>query len=221
MPTTSAEDYLKAILHELETSERRRVPTGRLAERLGVSPGSVTAMLKSLSDRGLVEYERYAGVGLTESGARLALDVVRRHRLIELFLVEVLSMDWSEVHPEAERLEHHVSPRLLDRIDALLGHPRFDPHGDPIPLADGSFRENAAAHPLVASDVGVSRRVTRVADQSAKFLREMAELGIVPGAALTILRREGPAGAITLKVTGADGPSVRLTAGSAAKVWVS
>ncbi|NJN64006.1 MAG: metal-dependent transcriptional regulator, partial [Acidobacteria bacterium] len=131
-PTSSTEDYLKAILLEHEVERGPRIPPGRLAERLGVAPGSVTAMLKSLAVRALVHYEPYGGVALTPEGQRIAVAVLRRHRLIELFLVEVLGMDWSEVHAEAERLEHHVSERVLSRIDAVLGSPSVDPHGDPI-----------------------------------------------------------------------------------------
>ena len=136
-PSSTVENYLKAIFHAQLQLPRKSdmVPMGRLAGALGVVPGTATTMAKTMSDSGLVKYEPYAGVRLTPSGDRLAAMVVRRHRLIELFLVNVMGMSWSEVHDEAEHLEHAMSDRVIARIDEMLGHPAVDPHADPIPDA--------------------------------------------------------------------------------------
>jgi DtxR family Mn-dependent transcriptional regulator len=132
MPTSTVENYLKAILVR-SADEDGVVATGALAEALGLTPGTITTMVKSMASRGLLEHQPREGVRLTPEGRALALAVVRKHRLVETFLVEVLRMDWKEVHEEAEALEHAISDRVLLRIDALLGHPVSDPHGDPIP----------------------------------------------------------------------------------------
>ena len=142
MPSATVEDYIKHIylVSEKRTSgDVADVAMGQVAEALGVVPGTATTMVKALSDAGLVEYEPRVGVQLTEPGRKLALHVLRRHRLIEQFLVEVLGFDWSEVHEEAEQMEHVVSDLLLERIDRYLGHPTEDPHGDPIPSAAGEL----------------------------------------------------------------------------------
>jgi DtxR family Mn-dependent transcriptional regulator len=137
LPSATVENYLKAIFEAQLPLPKKSdlVPMGQLAVALGVVPGTATTMVKALSDSGLVQYEPYAGVRLTPSGERLAATVVRRHRLIERFLVEVLGMSWAEVHDEAEHLEHAMSDRLIERIDEMLGRPAVDPHEDPIPAA--------------------------------------------------------------------------------------
>src|ERR1044071_3228984 len=127
MPTSTVEDYLKCILLEQRDPESL-VSMGQISAALKVAPGTVTAMVKTLADSGLVTYEPYSGVRLTPAGRTLAVHVLRRHRLLELFLVQIVGLDWSEVHPEAEQLEHAVSERVIDRIDELLGHPAVDPH---------------------------------------------------------------------------------------------
>src|ERR671913_2439012 len=139
LPSSTVENYLKAVyLGESQLTEGERLlPMGQLANSLGVAPGTATTMVKALSESGLVEYEPYNGVRLTSAGSRLAALVLRRHRLIELFLVQKMGMRWDEVHDEAELLEHVVSDRLIERIDEMLGRPEVDPHGDPIPTADG------------------------------------------------------------------------------------
>src|SRR5579863_9086591 len=137
MPSSTVEDYVKRLYMEQQRSADRLVPLGRLAAVMGVVPGTVTTMVKALDEARLVHYEPRTGVRLTRSGEKLALHVLRRHRLVELFLVKVLGLDWSEVHAEAEDLEHAVSDKVLERIDALLDHPDVDPHGDPIPPARG------------------------------------------------------------------------------------
>src|SRR5688500_5319107 len=140
LPSHTVENYLKAIFQAQSVlrGAETLVPMGQLAAALGVVPGTATTMVKALSESGLVRYEPYAGVRLTPGGERLAALVLRRHRLIELFLVKVMGMNWTEVHDEAEQLEHAVSDRLIERIDAMLGHPATDPHGDPIPGPEGT-----------------------------------------------------------------------------------
>jgi DtxR family Mn-dependent transcriptional regulator len=139
LPSSTVENYLKAIFEAQLSLPRKSdlVPMGQLAAALGVVPGTATTMVKTLSDSGLVKYEPYAGVRLTASGERLAATVIRRHRLIERFLVEVMGMSWSDVHDEAEHLEHAMSDRLIDRIDEMLGRPAVNPHEDPIPEGCG------------------------------------------------------------------------------------
>src|SRR3954462_11973684 len=144
MPSSTVENYLKQIYLEQQaahTDEAGLVAMGRLASAMGVVPGTATSMIKALADSGLVQYEPRGGVRLTHHGEQLALHVLRRHRLVELFLVKVLGLDWSEVHAEAEELEHTISDKVLERIDALLEHPSVDPHGDPIPTAKGKLAE--------------------------------------------------------------------------------
>ena len=178
--TSTVEDYLKAILLEEERDPGIPVATGRLATLVAVTPGTVTAMLKTLAESGLVAYEPYGGAQLTPAGRQLALRVLRRHRLIELFLVQIVGLDWSEVHDEAERLEHAVSERLIGRMDEMLDHPADDPHGDPIPSAKLKVR-TLDYSALAAAEVGVRYRVARIADQSPEFLRLVEKVGLRPG----------------------------------------
>src|SRR5512135_2299027 len=172
LPSSAVENYLKAIHHGQLALPRgvRLVPMGQVASALAVTPGTATAMVKALAESGLAEYEPYAGVRLTEAGDRLAGMVVRRHRLVELFLVRVMGMSWAEVHDDAEQLEHVVSERLIERIDEMLGHPTHDPHGDPIPNTDGTITtrhmDNLLTCPLVTP-----LRVMRITDQDPAFLR--------------------------------------------------
>src|SRR5213080_1420420 len=141
LPSSTVENYLKAIYHgqiALQPAQRL-VPMGQVAGALGVTPGTATTMIKALSESGLAEYEPYSGVRLTPAGEKLAGLVLRRHRLVEQFLVQVMGMSWDEVHEDAEQLEHVVSERLIQRIDEMLGRPTHDPHGDPIPTAEGTM----------------------------------------------------------------------------------
>src|SRR5437762_4290247 len=137
MPSITVENYLKQLYLEQQNLTEELVPMGKLASAMGVVPGTATSMVKALADSGLVSYEPRFGAKLTKGGEQLALHVLRRHRLVELFLVKVLDLDWSEVHEEAEHLEHAISDKVLERIDAFLGHPSVDPHGDPIPTSKG------------------------------------------------------------------------------------
>lgn len=183
--TVSTENYLKAIYHaQGDTSER--VKTKALADRLGISLPSVTGMLKSLAEDGLVDYQPYRGVRLTPRGRRAALRVIRHHRLIEAFLVDTLGYSWDEVHAEAEILEHAVSDKLAARIDRYLGFPTHDPHGDPIPTSEGKIRRGEGLT-LSESRVGKAARIARVLDQAPEILRYLDSLGLSLGATVTVL----------------------------------
>jgi DtxR family Mn-dependent transcriptional regulator len=186
------EDYVKAI-YELE-SRGGVVSTNALAERVGVRAPTVTAMLKHLASLGLVVYERYHGVRLTKSGRKVALEVLRHHRLLELYLAESLGMGWDEVHAEAERLEHVLSEELEEVIAAKLGNPTLDPHGDPIPTRELKLPA-AESQSLYALEAGTQARFTRVSDSDPEMLRFLSARGIVPGAHLEVIDKqpfEGP-----------------------------
>jgi DtxR family Mn-dependent transcriptional regulator len=215
--TSTVEDYLKTILLEEEREPGAAVATGRLATLAEVTPGTVTAMLKTLADGGLVAYEPYAGAQLTAAGRQLALQVLRRHRLVELFLVQVVGLDWSEVHDEAERLEHAVSKRLIERMDEMLDHPAVDPHGDPIPSANLKVR--ALRHStLAAAEVGGRYRVARIADQSTEFLRLVERIGLRPGKNVRLAGRDEAAD--TLEIELARGRRANLGLRAAGKIFV-
>ena len=172
LASSTVENYLKAIYTGAATlgNGQRLLPMGQLAAAVGVAPGTATTMVKALAESGLVEYEPYAGVALTAAGQKLAALVLRRHRLIELFLVRVMGYSWDEVHDEAELLEHVVTDRLIERIDEMLGRPETDPHGDPIPNADGLVKPQDA-QTLLSCPLETTVTVTRVIDQDKEFLR--------------------------------------------------
>jgi DtxR family Mn-dependent transcriptional regulator len=200
LPSSTVENYLKAIyLGESQMPPTQRLlPMGQLASALGVAPGTATTMVKTLAEAGLVEYEPYNGVRLLPAGAKLAGLVLRRHRLIELFLVQVLGMRWDEVHDEAEQLEHVVSERLIDRIDELLGRPEVDPHGDPIPTREG---EIVLRHldTLLTCPLNTPVTVTRVTDQDAAFLRFIESNDLKPGQAIEVEARDEVSDSVRLK----------------------
>jgi DtxR family transcriptional regulator, Mn-dependent transcriptional regulator len=201
LPSLTVENYVKAIYQICVNAQGQPAATGQVAAALRVSPGTVTSMLKTLSESGLATYTPYEGVRLTSKGRLLALRIVRRHRLIELFLVRTLDLAWDEVHAEAENMEHAVSDRLIDRIDAFLGQPDVDPHGDPIPKADGSLA--AAEHrPLADCPEGFSFRLARVLDQSSDFLRFLSESGLSLGASGSVLANSPAAGVVSVSVGG-------------------
>ncbi len=217
LPSQTVENYLKSIyLAEAALSpDRALVPMGQLASALGVTPGTATTMVKTLAESGLAHYEPYAGVRLTPAGQKLASMVLRRHRLIELFLVKVLGMSWAEVHDEAEHLEHAVSDRLIDRIDEMLGRPTVDPHGDPIPTAEGHVAPTEAAD-LLSCPMGVPVRVTRVIDQDAQFLHFVEASGLKPGEELTVDSRDEAPDRVGLRHS--DGRVTTIGARAAAKI---
>jgi len=201
--TAAREDYLKAIYHLSTEGNEARVSTSALAERLGFRDPSVTAMLKRLAAAGLVDYEPRQGATLTEDGRLASMRVMRRHRLLETFLVDMLDLDWSEVHEEAEVLEHHLSDRMVDAIDHALGHPIEDPHGHPIPDAQGRLRERAL-EPLSALPVGVSATVRELDTEDAAHLNRWREFGLVPGARCSMLERREFEDVMRLRVSGRE-----------------
>jgi DtxR family Mn-dependent transcriptional regulator len=217
MATSTVEDYLKAILLAGQRGPGELVTTGRVAAAVGVAPGTATAMVKTLSDSGLLRYEPYSGVRLTAAGRQLAVHVLRRHRLLELFLVQVLGMDWSEVHAEADRLEHAVSDRLIERIDEMLGHPATDPHGDPIPDSRGRVEEPELAS-LLGCPLGTPVVVVRVDDQSPEFLQLVEREGLKPGSLLAVESRDEAADTVALRL--AAGERLRLGQRAASKILV-
>lgn len=218
MPSSTVEDYIKHIYMLAEKSGQGEVSMGRVAEALTVVPGTATTMVKALSEAGLVVYVPRIGVSLTPQGRALALHVLRRHRLIEQFLVEVLDFDWSEVHDEAERMEHVVSDLLLERIDKYLGHPTEDPHGDPIPSASGEF-EAGDFQTLVECELECKSVVARISDQDADFLQYIAQAGLNPGVEVVVAHRNVSSESVELRV-GAARVMLTLGLGAAAKVLV-
>src|SRR5688572_29494314 len=183
MPSSTVENYLKQIYLEQQALRDREgdthglVSMGRLAGAMAVTPGTATSMIKALAEANLVAYEPRSGVRLTHAGEQLALHVLRRHRLVELFLVKVLGLDWSEVHDEAEHLEHAISDKVIERIDALLGHPSVDPHGDPIPTSKGKLA-TPKLESLAECEVGRPVRIARVSDQEPAFLQFLNRSGL-------------------------------------------
>lgn len=218
LPSQTVENYLKTIyLAQTAAPDTTLVPMGQLASALGVVPGTATTMMKTLAESGLVHYEPYMGVRLTPSGEKLATLVLRRHRLVELFLVKVLGMSWAEVHDEAERLEHAVSERLIDRIDEMLGWPAVDPHGDPIPTAQGTV-VHVDDIDLLAAPVDVPHRITRIVDQEPEFLRFIEDRELMPGQTVTVETRDDLADAIRLRSE--SGRETTLGTRTASKVLV-
>lgn len=200
LPSSTVENYLKAI-HQGQSSlarDQRLVPMGQVATALGVTPGTATTMVKALAESGLAEYEPYSGVRLSAAGEKLAGLVLRRHRLVELFLVQVMGMSWAEVHDEAEQLEHVVSERLIQLIDEMLGRPTHDPHGDPIPDPEGSI---AARHleSLLTCPIGTPLRMTRIADQDPAFLRFIEDNDLKPGQSVEVESRDAAADSVLLR----------------------
>ena len=219
MPSRTVEDYLKHLylLEKSGPEAVHQVAMGGLAAAVGVTPGTATSMVKSLDESGLVDYESRAGVRLTPAGTRLALQVLRRHRLIELFLVQTLGLDWSEVHDEAEELEHAISEKVLEKIDALLGHPDTDPHGDPIPPSTGKPRQQKLTA-LNDCLPDTSAQVARVTDQEPAFLQFVDRHGLTPGARFTVESHTPSADAITVRPQDRD--PVTLGSTAAMKIMV-
>jgi len=197
MRSTSIEDYIKAI-YRIETVHERAT-TQRIAKELGVRMASVTGMVKHLAAEGYLRHKPYHGVKLTAQGRRVALTVIRRHRLIELFLHKTLGVDWDEVHDDAEVLEHAISDRLIERIYAFLGQPEFDPHGAPIPGADGTY-EPVDGMPLSEYAVGERGRIAHVPDTEPEFLRYLTRIGLKIGSSFRVDQKDPFDGPITLRI---------------------
>ena len=219
LPSSTVENYLKAIYQGQSSlaREQRLVPMGQVATALGVTPGTATTMVKALAESGLAEYEPYSGVRLSAAGEKLAGLVLRRHRLVELFLVQVMGMSWAEVHDEAEHLEHVVSERLIDRIDEMLGRPTHDPHGDPIPDTDGAITTRHLDN-LLTCPLRTSLTVTRIADQDPAFLRFIENNDLKPGQPVEVESRDAAADSVILR--GKDERRITIGARAASKLLV-
>jgi DtxR family Mn-dependent transcriptional regulator len=217
--SSTVENYLKAIYLGAGalTAPNRLLPMGQLAAALGVAPGTATTMVKTLAESGLVEYEPYAGVALTEAGEKLAALVVRRHRVVELFLVRVMGYRWDEVHDEAEQLEHVVSDRLIDRMDEMLGRPEVDPHGDPIPDPTGVIKPQPA-QTLLRCPLHTPVTITRVIDQDKSFLRFIETHHLKPGESIEVEDRDAVSDSV--RVRGKDEQRITIGTRAASKVLV-
>lgn len=195
----AVEDYLK-VIYRIEL-EGNKATTTKVADALEVSSASATNMVKRLSKMGLVDYESYKGASLTKSGKKIALEIIRHHRLLELYLLEVMGYSWDEVHEEAEKLEHHISEQFEEKIAQLLDDPTHDPHGDPIPTKDGLMPE-MKADPLVNAETDQEYIVNRVKDQNPDLLRYLEKIGLLPGVKIKI-KEKGPfKGPITILIEG-------------------
>ena len=219
LPSSTVENYLKAIYLGVTavTQPSGLMPMGQLAAALGVAPGTATTMVKTLAESGLVRYEPYAGVTLTDAGQKLAALVVRRHRVIELFLVQVMGYGWDEVHEEAEQLEHAVSDRLIDRMDDMLGKPKVDPHGDPIPDPQGIVKPQSA-QTLLTCPMHTPVTITRVIDQDKAFLRFIENHNLKPGESIEVEDRD--AASDSVRVRGKDHQQVTIGTRAASKLLV-
>ncbi len=218
-PSSSIEDYVKVIYSFTEWQDKPITST-QLAQRLGVANSSVSEMVRKLKEQGLVDHKPYSAITLTADGARLALSMVRRHRLIETFLVQELGYRWDEVHDEAELLEHAVSDTFVERLADKLGHPARDPHGDPIPAADGTVLI-PSAHRLSELDPGHTGRIIRISDENPELLRYLAAENIDVDASVEVLGRRPFGGPLMVRIgTGPSLHNVDLSGEVAASLWV-
>lgn len=196
MLSQAVEDYLKAI-YKLQGDST--VSTTDIAKAMDVSSASVTNMVKRLDQMGLVVYQSYKGARLTDAGCKIALEIIRHHRLLELYLKEVMGYSWADLHKEAEHLEHHISEEFEDRIDQMLGYPTHDPHGDPIPTRDGKVAPTIVDQ-LSDAQAGEALEVKRVSDSDPELLHYLEDLGLLPGAKVQILKKEPFDGPISIKI---------------------
>ena len=202
MLSTAEENYLQAIFH-LSENGQKNVSTTDLSDALQTKPASASDMIKKLAAKKLLQHEKYHGVFITEAGKREALQLVRKHRLWEVFLVEKLYFNWDEVNEVAEQLEHIKSPLLVERLDKFLGYPRFDPHGDPIPGAEGEYNPKPKL-PLSELPIGTKALIVAVKDSSPLFLQYLDKIGVRIGAAVLLLDRVAYDGSIQLRVNNAQ-----------------
>lgn len=217
MASSTVENYLKQIFLLQQDDSESLVPMGKLALAMNVVPGTATSMVKALADSGLVDYEPRGGLRLTAGGRQLALHVLRRHRILELFLVDVLGLDWSEVHEEAETLEHAISDKVLERMDRLLNYPQYDPHGDPIPTAEGTIQDVRLVPLIKACALGLLE-IARVSDQDSSFLQFIERTGLTPGTYIRQVSFDPNADAITVQLE--SGESLILGGTAAEKILV-
>ncbi len=197
MLSQAVEDYLKTIYKLQQGVES--VSTSDIARSMSVSAASVTNMVKRLAQLGLVEYESYRGVTVTSTGEKVALEIIRHHRLLELYLKEVMGYSWDKVHEEAEHLEHHISEEFEDKLDEILGFPTHDPHGDPIPTREGEIAESTS-DPLADVEPGLNVVIQRVSDSDPEMLSYLEQIGLLPGATVAIVEKAPFHGPITIRV---------------------
>ena len=203
MPTSTVENYLKQILIVSLETNCPEVPMGKVAQGLSVTPGTATTMIKNLAENGWLHYYPRRGVRLSRKGKALAMNMLRRHRLLETFLVETLGLDWSEIHQEAEELEHAISEKVLEKLDEFLGRPRQDPHGHPIPTRGGVIRRSSTQS-LLSCKAGSKVTIESITDQESDFLKFARKKQLFPGQVVSVLSHEKLADAITLQVGGAE-----------------
>lgn len=196
MASNAVEDYIKRV-YEIQ-AEAGKVSTTSLAQRMAVSPASATGMIKRLAEMGLITHEPYQGVRLTPAGEKIAMSVLRRHRVLELFLHRILDMPWDEVHDEAEQLEHAISENVIDRMDQVMGNPDADPHGALIPSAAGDIPKRDTM-PLANVEPGQSIRILQVSDRDCEMLRYLGERGLYPGTDLAVIAKEPFDGPLTIR----------------------
>ncbi len=201
MPSPAVENYLKHILLISLESEKREVPMGQISEALGVTPGTATSMVKNLEKEKWISYQARKGVKLTASGRKIGMNILRRHRLLETFLVETLGLDWSEIHEEAEVLEHAISEKVLERLDEFLGRPRQDPHGHPIPTRGGIIQRHRN-QTILDCEAGDDVVIVSINDQEKNFLKYARSRHLVPGGRLKVISRIEVANAMELQVAG-------------------
>lgn len=201
MPSPAVENYLKHILLISLESEKKEVPMGQISEALGVTPGTATSMVKNLEKEKWISYQARKGVKLTASGRKIGMNILRRHRLLETFLVETLGLDWSEIHEEAEVLEHAISEKVLERLDEFLGRPRQDPHGHPIPTRGGIIQRHRN-QTILDCEAGDDVVIVSINDQEKNFLKYARSRHLVPGGRLKVISRIEVANAMELQVAG-------------------
>jgi DtxR family Mn-dependent transcriptional regulator len=199
MPSSTVENYLKQILVESLDSDLSEVSMGKIADCLSVTPGTATTMVKSMEQKDLVSYRPRKGVKLTPSGRKVGMNILRRHRLLETFLVETLNLDWGEIHEEAEVLEHAISEKVVEKLDQFLGRPTHDPHGDPIPTRAGSLPK-ASNRTLLDCDSGDLVRIESIKDQGKEFLQFARKNKLIPGRKVEVIRHDRIADSLDLKI---------------------
>ncbi len=217
MPSRTVENYIRNIYLLADQTDNGVVTINEIADSLDLVPTTVTSIVKGLATAQLVTQDQNQAVHLTDKGKELAVGMLRRHRLLEYFLAEVLKMDWADIHPEAEALEHAVSDKLLEHLDAFLGEPRFDPHGDPIPTREGRLHYRHM-HQLTQLEPGQQAKVAHIADQQPDFLDYVRSLGLLPGTRFTVAKVSSPSGVLTVEVPGSK--PLEIGPSAAGKIWV-
>ena len=218
MPSSTVENYLKSILMISINKNCVEVPMGMIAESLKVTPGTATSMVKNLQKEKWLNYKARKGVTLTASGKKIGMRMIRRHRLIETFLVETLGLDWSEIHEEAEELEHSISEKVLEKLDVFLGNPQFDPHGHPIPSKSGVIRR-LSQKSLLDCKVGKKMKIESILDQRSEFLNFAKNKSLMPGNIIKILKYQKIADTVEVQVE--KNTKFSLGFNSADKIMVS